>query len=168
MAISILRVEIDFTLGHLNPLYQVQGLGFSGEIGYQSFLYPSEREVHPLYMFSLKLQIHAMNDWSTSKLYKSILMMLLFYTFMHLKSIQLILAGSKPPAFPHWKVASSWGGDCGRHWAADCPCQEKDRASHTPKAGRQEGDLPLQRSKYNFFRYLGPRSSSPASHFVAA
>lgn len=53
MAILILRVRIDFTFGHLNPLYQVQGLGFSGEIGYQSFLYPSEREVNPLHMFSL-------------------------------------------------------------------------------------------------------------------
>ena len=35
-----------------NPLYQVQALGFSGEIGYQSFLYPSQREVHPLKIYS--------------------------------------------------------------------------------------------------------------------
>jgi len=30
---------------------EVQGLGFSGEIGYQSFLYPSEREVRSLLLF---------------------------------------------------------------------------------------------------------------------
>ena len=40
--------------------YQVQALGFSGEIGYQSFLYPSEREVSSI--FSAQL------TYSTSKL----------------------------------------------------------------------------------------------------
>ena len=49
----------------------------------------------------------------------------------------VFLPGSKPPAFPHWEAASSWGGDCGRDWAANCTCQEKDRASHKAKTGPQ-------------------------------
>ena len=79
--------------------YQVQALGFSGEIGYQSFLYPSEREVTSI--FSAQL------NYSISKLNLKILIYLILSPIFD--------PGSQPPLVLDRKVASNGGRCRSRH-----------------------------------------------------
>ena len=94
--------------------YQVQALGFSGEIGYQSFLYPSEREVSSI--FSAQL------TYSIPKLNLKILISLIVSPIFD--------PGSQPPLVLDRKVASNGGRCRSRHRAADHSCKKADRGGN--------------------------------------